>query len=327
MSGFLPLVRGNATALYPVTRKVCFQTNVAMATNATEQRWKQRQPYSELTLPYTNINAADLATMRAFVESQKGAYDSTWQMVLGRQAGDGQIANGSNSLLCLTSEPFLPNVTGQTVVVPGAGVGGAPLITTITYFGPTQVATAVAASTTVTNADTRWGYYFGGLALIDNQITATEEDQTRTNVSFTLRARQTLNPSPTAGSSGGTFPTLANGTTTQFPYVRTQRYQVTLNQSPSGIQYAWTWFGGGLTGFPTGSLRGWELHGSMLSDADLATWETFFRNQWGRFGGFSFTDPDDSTVHTKCRFADDSFEVTHQQPNISSVVVRIVETN
>jgi hypothetical protein len=326
MSGFLPLVRTSATALYPVTRRVCFQTNVAIATNATEQRWKQRQPWTELILPYSRINATDLATMRAFVESQKGTFDSTWQMVLGRQSPDGAISAGSPNLVC-GSGPFLTTNNGAQIVVMGAGASGAPLITSMTYVSPTQATLAAAAATGVSAADTRWGLYFPSLALLDNQIVATEEDQTRTNVAFTLRARQTMNPLLTAGSSGGTFPSLANGTTTQFPYVRTQRYQVTLCQSPSGVQYAWTWWGGGLTGFPSGSLRGWELHGSMLTDADLATWESFYRNQFARWGTFTFIDPDDSTSHVKCRFDSDAMEITYQQPNISSAVLKILETN
>ena len=83
MSGTLPTVRGGAQALYPVTRTVQFATDVAIALNATEQRFKRRPPLTTFSLPYARMNSTDTAAMKAFFESQKGEFDSTWSFTLG----------------------------------------------------------------------------------------------------------------------------------------------------------------------------------------------------------------------------------------------------
>ena len=331
MAGLLPLIRG-ATALYPVTRRLIFSTAINMALNATEQRSRLRPPLTELVLPYSMVNATDLGSMRTFFESQKGTFDTSWGMVLGR-APSGSISSASHTLTATSTVwplgPFLSTDTGKQIVVVGAGTAGANLVTTVSaYTSPTQVSLTDAAGTTVSGADTRWGLYFPNLTLQAPDFPATEREPTRTTYSFQLRARQTQNPAYTTGSTGGSFPAFSNGTITQFPYVRTQRFQVLLNDNQtSGTRYSWTWFDGGLSGFPSGSLRGWQLTGSALTDADLAVWETFFADQWGRYGTFTFTDPEDSTSHTKCRFDSDVFEVQHISPDINTATLKILETN
>lgn len=331
MSGMLPLVRGGATALYPVTRRLTYLTDIAMALNATEQRSKGRAPLTELVLPYSRVSAADLATFKAFFESQKGPFDSTWGLVLGR-SGLGTISSGSQVLQATAAlyplGPFVSSDVGSQAVIAGAGAAGAALVTTIqAYTSPTQVTLASAASTSVSGADARWGLYFPNMTLQDQNFSATEEDQTRTSYSFTLTARQTKNPGATAGSPGGTFPTITAGVATQFPYIQMRRFQVMVNDNPVGPRYSWTWFGGSLSGFPSGSLRAWELHGPMLSDADLATWEAFYRAQWGRWGTFTMIDPEDASSHPNCRFDSDVLEIQHVSPNINSTTLRILETN
>jgi hypothetical protein len=254
MSGSLPFVRGTAQALYPVTRRVEFMTDVAMALNSTEQRFKKRPPLTRFVLPYSRITATDTASFRSFFNSQKGTFDSTWTFTLG----------------------------------------------TTTYIGMT---------------------------FEDDTFTASQTWDSPIEYAFTLRARQTQNPGQTAGSSGGSYPTLANGTTTQFPYSRIDRFQVLLNDNPIGPRYSWTWFENGLTGFPTTGLRAWTLGYPLLSDADLITLETFYRSQWGCWGAFTFTDPDDHTVHSKCRFQDDVLQIVHNAPNQNALTLRIMETN
>lgn len=254
MSGFLPFVRGTAQALYPVTRRVEFLTDIAMALNATEQRFKKRPPLTRFVLPYSRVLASETTTFRNFFYSQKGAFDSTWSFTLG-------------------------NTT------------------------------------------------YNNMAFEDSTFQASQTWDSPIEYSFTLRARQTQNAGQTAGSSGGMFPTLANGTTTQFPYARLDRFDVLYNDNPIGPRYSWTWFGAALTGFPTTALRGWQLGFPLLSDADLVTIETFYRNQWGAWGQFSFEDPDDLTIHQKCRFMDDVLQITHNAPDQNSVSLRIMETN
>lgn len=259
MAGSLPLIRGSvnqtgAQALYPITRRVEFSTDVALGLNSTEQRFKRRPPLTRFVLPYSRINLADMTAMRAFHAAQRGTFDATWSFTLG--------------------------------------------------------------STT-----------YSHMTFEDDSFEAREEDQTRTMYSFTLRAKQTQNAGQIAGSIGGSFPTLANGAPMQLPYTQVRRYSVLLNDTAIGLRYSWTWVGGGLNGFPSTALWGWTLEYPMVTDADLATLETFFRNQAGRFARFTFTDPDDASVHTKCRFDDDVFEVRHNAPNQNSVTLRIQETN
>jgi hypothetical protein len=254
VAGSLPTVRGGVQCLYPVTRRVEFLTDVAIALDSTEQRFKRRPALTTFELPYRRITLADTNTMRAFFASQKGTFDSTWDFTLG--------------------------------------------------------------STT-----------YSAMTFLDPDFAAREEADAPTYYSFTLRARQTQNTGQTAGSPGAAFPALSSGLRAQLPYTTIRRASVMVNDNPMGPRYAWTWFGGSLSGFPTGLLHGWELTFPVLTDADLSTIETHFRNQWGRWSGFSFTDPDDSTTYTKCRYDQDVLAVSHDAFNQSSLTLRIIETN
>lgn len=255
MSGTLPTIRGGVQCLYPVTRTVQFLTDVATALNASEARFKRRPPLTLLNLQYSGMDATDTAAMKAFFESQKGQFDSTWSVTIG--------------------------------------------------------------ATT-----------YSAMTFLDDAFTVRETAGSPMRYSFTLRARQTKNPGQTAGSPGGAFPTLSSGLRAQLPYVQSRVFAVLVNDNPIGPRYTYTWYAGGLSGFPTRSLRGWELSYPVLTDADLSTIETHFRNQWGMWGGpWSFTDPDDGTAYANCRYADDALVITHQQKNISSLTLRIMETN
>lgn len=324
MAGLLPLIFGVGTCQYPVTRRITFWTDVAIAADASEQRSKQRPPLTELVLPYERVNATDLTLFQNFFASQKGEFDTSWGMVLGRASLDGAISNGSHNLVC-ASKPFTSDVTGQQFVVSGAGAAGGLLVTTGTYVSPSQVTLAAAASTTVSGADTRWGIYLPNMTLTDPQFSAREDDATRTTYSFTLRARQTKNPGQASGTSS-TFPTLANGATTEFPYLASRRFAVIVNDNPVGVRYAWNLFDG-TASFPSGALHGWEVSLVNGSNADLATWETFARNQYGRFGTFSFTDLDSAVTYSKCRLADDTVEIVHRDYQVNSLTLCILETN
>lgn len=180
--------------------------------------------------------------------------------------------------------------------------------------------------------DSTWTFTLGAttyshLTFMDDVFSFREEYATPTLYAWTLRARQTQNAGQTAGASGANFPTLAGGYKAQLPYVQLRRAAVLLNDNPTGMRYAWTWLGGGLTGFPTGSLHGWELAFPLLSDADLATIEAHYRNNWGRWGLFQFTDPDDAAVYTKCRYDVDQIDIVNNGPNLNSLTLRILETN
>lgn len=325
MAGLLPLVFGTGTAMFPVTRRVTFWTDVAIAADASEQRSKQRPPLTELTLPYSRVGSADLTLFRNFFASQKGQFDTTWGMVLGRAALDGTISSGSHTLNCATSKPFTSDIGGQQFVVVGAGVAGGLLVTTGVYLSPTQVTLITAASTTVTSAEARWGVYLPNLTLTDPQFAAKEEDATRTTYSFTLKARQVMNPAQ-ASAASSTFPTLGNNSPTQFPYTTIRRFAAVLNDNPSGMRYSWNLFDG-TASFPSGALHAWEVSLSAGNNTDLAIWETFARNQFGRFGTFSFTDPETAVTYSKCRLDSDTLEIVHSDYQVNTLTLRILETN
>lgn len=262
MAGSLPLVRGAVQALYPVTRRVEFLTDIAVHLNGTEQRFKRRPPLTRFVLPYTRINFADTLAIQTFFEAQRGTAFSDWSFTLG--------------------------------------------------------------STT-----------YNGLTFEDDTFTKREDAGMQTTYSFTLRARQTQNPGVIAGDAGAAFPKLSSGLRAMLPYTQTRRFAVLLNDNPLGPRYSWAFYGGGLgpslvqpniAPFPTGALHAWELNYPVITDADLATIETHFRNQWGAWGLFSLTDPDDGTVYPRCRYDMDQLVVSHNGPNQSSVTLRIQET-
>jgi hypothetical protein len=322
MAGLLPLVHGFGTCLYPVTRRIVFDTAVNISLNATEQRAKRRPPLTDVTLPYTHVSHAELVTFQNFYESQKGTFDASWAMVVGRAA----LATVAGTSVTLTSGSFFSAAdTGSQIVVAGAGPAGALLATTMTFLTPTTATLAAGASTSVVGADTRWGVYLPNLTFLDANFEATENPGSPTTYSFSLHARQTKTPAVASGSPGGTFPTFTGGFTSQLPYVQQRRFSVLLNDAVSGLRRSYTWFGGGLTGFPTAGLHGWTVNASALADSLLPTWETFFRNQWGRKEQFTFTDLDTAVSYPNCRLDQDELAIQHQGPNNSALMMKVME--
>ncbi len=179
--------------------------------------------------------------------------------------------------------------------------------------------------------DSGWSFTLGAttyshLTFTDSEFTFREEAATPTFYGVQLNARQTQNPGMASGAAGAAFPTLASGKRAMLPYQQMRKFSVLLNDNPAcGLRYSWVWQG--LAGFPSRSLRGWEVQYPILTDADLATVETHYRNQFGQFGLFSYTDDDDATVYPKCRYASDSLDITTAGPNQHSLTLRIMETN
>ena len=177
--------------------------------------------------------------------------------------------------------------------------------------------------------DSTWSFTLGATAYAhltfeDDTFTMREDPSWPGCYAFTLRARQTMNPGMAAGAAGAAFPTLSRGNTAMLPYQQMRRFAVTVNDNPMGPRYACAWVG--LTGFPAGALHAWELAYSVLTDADAATLEAHFRNQWGRWARFSLTDPDDAAVYPKCRYDSDSLEIVNNGPNQNSLTLKILET-
>lgn len=70
----LPTVRGGAQALYPLTKRIVFDTGVMHNSDATEQRWKRRAPLWEFEWSYRSLLKADAASLVTFFNGIKGSY-------------------------------------------------------------------------------------------------------------------------------------------------------------------------------------------------------------------------------------------------------------
>src|ERR1035438_4155093 len=250
MAGILPLIRNTACALYPLTRTILFNTGGNIAWAASEQRYRKIPPLTTFEFAYNNLTKADKNTLFGFFGTQKGMFDSTWCFVAGL-ADSGSI---SSHTLTISRGKFAgSSIIGQSVYVAGAGVAGAPLITTISgYTSPTQVTLTAAASTTVSGADTRWGTYYGHLTLTADTFECTETMPLSYTVKF--NARQTQNAGMAAPSISGSYPTLANGLIAQRPFMQTQRFYTMVSDQASGPRYSFEYYDAGITGFPAGAL-------------------------------------------------------------------------
>lgn len=322
MAGLLPLTRGGrACAQYPVLRTVEFLTGISQHLNFSEQRWKRRAPLTRLSLAYSSMTAAETAAIVTFFDSQKGSYDSTWDFVLGRALIDGVI---SGTTLTSATNSFTALDVGKDVVIEGAGGGGSPYLSTILSQAGSSATVADALSYTAGNP-IRVGRLYRNMALEQDTLPMTEREPKLYN--FTLTARQTANRTFTLPTAGSSYPNLAIGLNAQLPYTRIERYAVLRNDNVFGPRYSWAWIGGGLAGFPGNALHGWQLDYAVLTDADLATLENFFMGCWGQFQSFSFTDPDNAVTYSDVRFDSDSLEIHHESIGVSSLLVRLVETN
>jgi hypothetical protein len=139
--------------------------------------------------------------------------------------------------------------------------------------------------------------------------------------------RQVQNGSYTVPSGTFTsYPTFSWGGSVQLPFEQLSNYMTGVVDQPSGPRYAYSWYGAGLTNFPTGFLRTWKLSYPLLSDADVATLENFFRGCQGRYLSFSFTDPVDSTTYTHVRFNQDDLQIKYLTKNQSTTEVTLLQT-
>lgn len=322
MAGLLPLVRdGRATCLYPVTREPQFLTGISQGLNFSEMRRKRRPPLTRLVLTYNSMTAAETAAIVTFFDAQRGSFDATWDLVLGRALIDGVI---SGTMLSSATNSFTALDVGKDVVIEGAGGGGSPYLSTIVSQAGSSATVADSLSYTAGNP-IRVGRLYRNMALEQDTLPMVEREPRLYN--FTLTAMQRANRTFTLPTAGASYPNLAIGLNAQRPYTRAHRYSVLHNYNQFGPQFSWAWIGAGLTGFPANALHGWQLDYAVLSDADLATLENFFMGQWGRYGSFDFVDPDNSTTYHGVRFDSDSLEIHHEQIGVSSLSVRLVETN
>jgi hypothetical protein len=146
--------------------------------------------------------------------------------------------------------------------------------------------------------------------------------QNDVKLSFSQVLSQSLSP----GTAGTAFPGLSAGCVSQLPYTARKRFSSIVNKMPSGPKFAFAQFGGGLTNFPTDGLMGYQVGGTTLSDADVATLSAHFIANYGRFSDFSFTDPNSGTTYTKTHYVSDQMVITANAPNRNSMSIGLEVT-
>src|ERR1039458_9765454 len=119
MAGLLPLVRGGRAC--PRTPE--FFTGIRQGLNFSEMWRERRPPLTRVVLTYNSMTAAETAAIVTFFDSQRGSFDATWDLVLGRALIDGVI---SGTMLSSATNSFTALDVGKDVVIEGAGGGGSP---------------------------------------------------------------------------------------------------------------------------------------------------------------------------------------------------------
>jgi len=166
---------------------------------------------------------------------------------------------------------------------------------------------------------------YGNLALEDDSWTGAEHESTQYGTALRLRQTKPQTVVPATVGTIPAFPALASGALAMRPYTQIDRHSTLRNDMESGKRFAYSYFGSGLTGMPTRSLKGWILAYSVLQDADVATLEAFFHWAWGRYAGFQYTDADNGTVYSNVRFDQDALLIEYQGFNRTSLQIRLSE--
>ena len=110
-----------------------------------------------------------------------------------------------------------------------------------------------------------------------------------------------------------TFPTSPG---LQLPFVVKAKASTVKVAGVAGQEYAYY--------YDSGVLYRWELSYPVLTSAEVDTLRSFFDGVGGGWDSFTFTDPDTSVAHTKCRF-DGDFELTLNSDETFSLRFNIQE--
>lgn len=116
---------------------------------------------------------------------------------------------------------------------------------------------------------------------------------------------------PAIVSPPSSLPSLASGAVTQLPWSKSRKYATNMTDLESGDRISLPLRGGGLSGLPTTPARAWQVVMRSIRDSEAASFVDFFVSQNGRFGSFSWQDPDTLVTYTGCRFGSDDLEVRY----------------
>jgi len=90
------------------------------------------------------------------------------------------------------------------------------------------------------------------------------------------------------------FPSLKSGAIMQWPATRAQQFATEVLAFADGTEQRFR-------NFPK-PIRRWIVRLDDLDEEELATMESFYAQEQGGFGTFSFTDPWNGTTYPECRF-------------------------
>ena len=112
-----------------------------------------------------------------------------------------------------------------------------------------------------------------------------------------------------------TFPLLRTGVEVQYPLVTGTQFATDVVQFIDGTEQRFPRY--------AAPLQTWTVNLSLLDEAELNSALLFFRANRGISGTFSFTDPVDGTVYSKCSFVSDSVQTSMDATGRCSTVVAI----
>lgn len=78
MAGTFPTLSTGSVCMYPTSRSVSAACRILTTESGLEQRFRTAPFLSSWELQFNRLSLADLDSIRAFFETQKGAFDSTW---------------------------------------------------------------------------------------------------------------------------------------------------------------------------------------------------------------------------------------------------------
>ena len=113
------------------------------------------------------------------------------------------------------------------------------------------------------------------------------------------------------------FPVLNTGAVAQYPSTRIVEAPVRVLRFVDGSEQRFR--------STRAAARRWVVRLSCLSDAELALIESFFTQQQGEAGAFTFTDPWDGTAYGNCSFESNELQAWLAGEDRGAVAVVIRE--
>jgi hypothetical protein len=101
------------------------------------------------------------------------------------------------------------------------------------------------------------------------------------------------------------FPVLKTGAVAQYGSDRSRQFSTQVLRFIDGGEQRFPSYGT--------PLLQWVIRLDLLDESELESLELFFKDEGGRVGNFSFTDPWDGTVYPSCSFGSDDLTLQFQE--------------